>query len=408
MDLMKLQNGSDVRGVAIEGVEGENVNLTPQIAKQIGCAYVSWLAKKLDVPYVSTGAMYRALALKCQRLKLDATSESDAEFIAFKNGIYNIDTGDFTDFDPEIVITNKINHNYNPRAYSEIADKTLNKLACQDSGIRKLLEEVIGYTFYRRNELRKSFILTGDKHNGKSTYIDMIARLLGDENTTALDLKELGDRFKTAELFGKLANVGDDIGDEFIANPAIFKKVVSGDRVNAERKGQDPFNFTCYAKMIFSANTIPRIKDKSGAVIDRLIIVPFDASFSRTDADYDPYIKYKLRKEEVMEYLIQIGLEGLRRVLDAQGFTETDRVKAQLKDYEENNNPVLLFFQELAEEEVLNMQTKYVYQRYCEYCLSNGYQSMSNAELSKMVKNQYGCTIKVKKEGGKCCRIFCK
>ena len=49
MDLMKLQNGSDIRGVAIEGVEGENVNLTPQIAKQIGCAYVSWLAKKLDV-----------------------------------------------------------------------------------------------------------------------------------------------------------------------------------------------------------------------------------------------------------------------------------------------------------------------------------------------------------------------
>lgn len=48
-NIMKLQNGSDVRGVAIEGVEGENVNLTPQIAKQIGCAYVSWLAKKLDV-----------------------------------------------------------------------------------------------------------------------------------------------------------------------------------------------------------------------------------------------------------------------------------------------------------------------------------------------------------------------
>lgn len=53
MDLMKLQNGSDVRGVAIEGVEGENVNLTPQIAKQIGCAYVSWLAKKLDVDAIA-------------------------------------------------------------------------------------------------------------------------------------------------------------------------------------------------------------------------------------------------------------------------------------------------------------------------------------------------------------------
>ena len=50
MDLMKLQNGSDVRGVALEGVEGENVNITPEIAKQIGCAYVSWLEKKTGTP----------------------------------------------------------------------------------------------------------------------------------------------------------------------------------------------------------------------------------------------------------------------------------------------------------------------------------------------------------------------
>lgn len=64
----------------------------------------------------------------------------------------------------------------------------------------------------------------------------MIKTLLGFENTSALDLKELGNRFKTAELFGKLANVGDDIGDEFIADASIFKKVVSGDRLNAERK----------------------------------------------------------------------------------------------------------------------------------------------------------------------------
>ena len=56
------------------------------------------LAKKLDVPYVSTGAMYRALALKCHRLKLDATSENDAEFIAkntsvgieYKNGVQSV------------------------------------------------------------------------------------------------------------------------------------------------------------------------------------------------------------------------------------------------------------------------------------------------------------------------------
>ena len=336
------------------------------------------------------------------------TPASDAEFIAFKNGIYNIDTGDFMEFDPDIVVTNKINHNYNPDAYSDIADNTLNKLSCNDSSIRSLLEEVVGYTFYRRNELRKAFILTGDKHNGKSTYIDMIARLLGEENTTALDLRELGDRFKTAELFGKLANVGDDIGDEFISNPAVFKKIVSGDRLNVERKGQDPFNFAPYAKMIFSANSIPRIKDKSGAVLDRLIIVPFEASFSRTDPDYAPYIKYKLREESVMEYLIQIGLAGLRRVLDNQGFTQNDKVQGQLKEYEQTNNPILLFLEEIDECDIINCQTRAVYQRYCEYCMSCNYQEMSMNEFSKFIKKKYSFEIKVRKENGRSIRVFCK
>ena len=50
MDLMKLQNGSDVRGVAIDGVEGEYVNLTADIAAKIGCAFVSWLSGKIKKP----------------------------------------------------------------------------------------------------------------------------------------------------------------------------------------------------------------------------------------------------------------------------------------------------------------------------------------------------------------------
>lgn len=48
-DLLKLQNGSDVRGIALEGVADEHVNLTPDIAKQIGCAFVSWLEKKTGI-----------------------------------------------------------------------------------------------------------------------------------------------------------------------------------------------------------------------------------------------------------------------------------------------------------------------------------------------------------------------
>lgn len=339
-------------------------------------------------------------------LVLDNVRVADAEYIAFQNGIFNINTLEFLPFDPEIVITNKIPHNYNPNAYSKIADSVLNKLACNDDGIRKLLDEIIGYTFYRRNELRKAFILLGDRHNGKSTYLDMIGRLLGEKNTSSLDLKELGDRFKTAELMGKLANIGDDIDDEFIKTTAIFKKVVSGDKLNAERKGQDPFDFAPYAKQMFSANTLPRIKDKSGAVIDRLIIVPFKASFSRSDADYDPYIKYKLREENVMEYLINVGLAGLSRVLDNQGFTESESVKACTNEYNETNNPVLLYFRDMDIASLLGVETKAIYRDYEAFCIANNFQPMSSIEFSKTIKAHYNLEIKVKKIDGKSVRVF--
>lgn len=329
-----------------------------------------------------------------------------ANYIAFRNGIYNLFDDSFEEFSRDKVILNKLDWDYNPEAYSEIADKTLNKLACEDEQIRTLLEEVIGYSFFRRNELRKAFILIGDKANGKSTYLDMIKTLLGDENTSALDLNELGDRFKTAELFGKLANIGDDIGDEFIPNPAIFKKLTSGDRLNAERKGQDPFDFNSYAKLLFSANNIPRIKDKSGAVIDRLIIIPFNATFSPNDPDFDPYIKYKLRSDECMTYLINIGLKGLKRVIANRKFTTCDKVQKQIEEYEEHNNPVILFFKEIDEDQIVNEPTKRVYELYQEFCIANSFQPMSNIEFSRQVKKRLDLEIADKKIKGEKFRIF--
>ena len=334
----------------------------------------------------------------------------DANLIAFENGLYNIVDDSFVEFTPEHIITNKIRWKYNPEAYSELADKTLNKIACNDPQIRALLEEAIGYCFYRRNELGKAFILTGDKSNGKSTFLSMVQCLLGDENISSLDLKELGDRFKTAEMFGKLANIGDDIGDEFIANPAIFKKLVTGERVSAERKGQNPFEFNNYSKLLFSANNIPRIKDKTGAVQRRLTIIPFDARFSADDPDFNPYIKHLLKTDEVMEYLINLGIAGLKRVLLNRKFTDSTKVQKAMDEYEENNNPIIGFFRECEDEEfqIENEPTNVVYKRYQEYCLANSLQPMSNIEFSKQVNRILNMRVENKWLNGKKHRIFIK
>lgn len=334
------------------------------------------------------------------------TSITNANLIAFKNGIYNLETDELIDFSPEYVITNKINYDYNPDAFCELVDNTFDKLSCNDESVRALLEEAVGYCFYRRNELRKSFILTGDKKNGKSTYLAMLKELLGDDNTVALDLGELGERFSSASLFGKLANIGDDIGDDFIANPAVFKKIVSGDWIKGEYKGQREFFFKPYCKLLFSANNIPRIKDKSGAVLDRLVIIPFDAKFSKDDPDFDPYIKYKLIKPEALEYLILLGIKGLKRVLNNQSFTASSKVNKSIEEYEETNNPILLFFKEIQLDEIVNEPTSEVYKKYNEYCLANSFTPLSNIEFSKQTKKQFDLDIVNKSIKGKKYRIF--
>ena len=326
--------------------------------------------------------------------------------IAFTNGLYNIKDGSFRDFTPDVVITNKIPWPYNPAAYSELLDHTLDRLACNDPEVRALLEEMVGYCLYRRNELGKAFILIGDKSNGKSTFLHVVKNMLGDSNIASLDLKELGDRFKTAELFGKLANIGDDIGDEFIANASVFKKLVTGDRVNVERKGQDPFEFNNYAKFLFSANNIPRMKDKTGAVQRRLVIVPFDAKFTPNDPDFRPFIKDELCEQDSMEYLIVLGLKALKSVLGKAQFTTSKRVQGQLDEYEQNNNPIIGFIQEVGLNGIVNEATNTVYRRYKEYCIANNFQALSAIEFSRQICKRCGFVTDAKYIKGKKTRVF--
>ncbi len=44
-DYKKLQNGSDIRGIALEGIEGQHVNLTEEVCYDIGKGFALWLMK---------------------------------------------------------------------------------------------------------------------------------------------------------------------------------------------------------------------------------------------------------------------------------------------------------------------------------------------------------------------------
>ena len=185
--------------------------------------------------------------------------------------------------------------------------------------------------------------------------------------------------------------------------------MVAGNRIKAEYKGVTPFEYDPYVKLLFSANEIPRMRDRGGAVLDRLIIIPFNATFDKTQKDYDPFLKYKLMEKEPVQYMIRLGVEGLRRILgDDRGFTKSKAVQLQLAEYNEENNPILAFVKDMdIEVDILNVPTGDVYRRYSLFCHENGFTPVGNKVFTKQLNNLLGTnTDKQIRVNNKRVRVF--
>lgn len=299
----------------------------------------------------------RTEVLKYLNIKIlkNASTLYHEDLIAFENGILDLNSGELLPFSPNYIILNKIPWNYVPGAYDKAADDTMNRICSGNQDIRMLLEEMVGYCFYRSNKFRKSFILTGKGKNGKSTFLKMLRYALdkdSDDNVSSLDLNDLNDRFSKVRLYGKLANIGDDIAEDDLHGKgiSIFKKAVTGEAFTVEFKGQDGFDMKSYATLIFAANTIPRFSGSGlTAIKDRLVIIPFEARFTKDGDDYNPNIIKDLMSQSAIEYLIMLGVQGLQRIIQNQGFTEPDIVTKELDDFEANNDSILAWLDNMKE-----------------------------------------------------------
>ena len=344
--------------------------------------------------------VFKYVGLKCKR----EGEFSNPRYVGLKSMILDMHTMESHDYNPSFVINNKIPFDYNPMAYSKVVDDTLDKVATNDPQIRSLLEELIGYSLYRSNLMQVCFILTGEGSNGKSTILNMIKSLLGKGNYTSLDLRELEETFKPAELYNKLANIGDDISAKYLENSSVFKKVVTGESFMVQRKYGQPFELESYATQIFCANELPNVHDKTDGFNRRIVIVPFKARFTKDDPDYDPFIEDKLLSDEAMEYLLKIAIDGLRRVLLNKEFTKSIAGAEEMNEYIKHNNNVLEWLE--VEPSIENESVADVYLDYSVWCNLNGCNPVKKSNLSKEIKKQFGLVSSPKRIDGKSVRVY--
>jgi putative DNA primase/helicase len=250
----------------------------------------------------------------------------------------------------------------------------LNRVFCGDREAINLFEEMVGYCLIKSARYQKAFILVGSGSNGKSTILNLLEAFLGAGNFSTLPLEKVTERFNMAELENMLANIGDDIDNVTIRDSGTLKKMISGESLTVERKGERPFKLAPYATHIYSANAIPRSFDKSEGFYIRWLLVPFNAKFSSEDGDYDPLIYDKITTETTLSYLLNIAIRGARRLLKRGNFTEPQSVKDALDSYRTDNSTTLSWIEDkgLEADYFLENSTDKLYSDFSDWCKISG------------------------------------
>lgn len=319
---------------------------------------------------------------------------SKPSLIAFANGVYDIDDGTMHEYDPDMVITNIIPHEYDPNAYDKTTDDFLNRIACGNKQTRENLEEIIGLCMYRSNDFDTCPVLVGNGSNGKSTYIAALRNVLGIDNVSSLDLNVIGKQFQAVRLLGKLANLGDDISNEFVKGDflAVFKKIVSGETIYTDVKGSVGFEFKPYCTLVFSCNEFPALGDSSDGMMRRLFPIAFDAQFTRNDEHFDPKIADKLCTPEAARYLVNLGIFGIHRVIRNNGMTintQSEQIKAEVQM---ENNSILQWIMddELTAKSFVGRATQFCYEDYIAWCSFNKIRNpFKQINVTKFIKKRF-------------------
>jgi P4 family phage/plasmid primase-like protien len=198
-----------------------------------------------------------------------------------------------------------------------------------ESEKRDTLQEYVGYTLHRGEmPFNRAVLLVGSGANGKSTFLNAVRAMLGQENTETKPIHKFDDQNAVADLEGSIANIDADLSEGSLSRRglAMFKRLVGGDMVDACRKYKDPFSFNPVAKHLYACNQVPDVNkyvtDDDTAFWRRWLIIQFPEYIPPNERD--PLLEDRLTEPESLSAVLNWAIEGWTRLMDQGGFTNAE------------------------------------------------------------------------------------
>lgn len=306
--------------------------------------------------------------------------------INLKNGLLNIYTKVLKPHTPAFISLVQSPVSYDPEAICPMWESCVAAWMDGDESDEKteMLKQFAGYTLSSSMNYDRALFLVGDGGNGKSTFVDTISMVIGDQATSHIDLEDLYGMFGMHALIGKRLNVIEEVHGNYYQSNKL-KKLISGEPVTINVKYKEAFFFRPQAKFIFAVNIMPRVDDTSTAMERRICSIVFKNNFRNAPNTALRNNGGLLAQE--LSGILNWMLEGAISLKEKGTFIVTQEQRNLLKEYREENSSVEGFIAEcLVFEEGEVSTTRELYDEYKEYCIKDGRKFKGSIGFTKEMK----------------------
>ena len=325
--------------------------------------------------------------------------DKDWHKIACLNGVINLVTGELEAPNKTDLNTIFIPFEYDPDPeYSPRIDQFMKELCNGDYIKMEFLYQVAGYCLLKKNLFEKFFIAKGEGGTGKSTYTNLLNKLVGgDVNCSHIGLADFDKDYYLAATVGKLLNVDDDVVDgKILENTGRFKSVISGNMISVRQIYREVVDVIPFVTCIFSCNKLPRIMDKTSGLYRRMVLIELNNKIKTPD----PLFMNKVTDLD-MQYFLYKAVEGIKLAIEEGRFRINQSEQQLLELFKRRQSPLneWLYETEMTIGDLHEKKCVSLYKQFVEWCNSNGYTKiMTNFTFKEDICALYDVEIDLIKE----------
>ena len=320
-------------------------------------------------------------ALK-QVSRLDKPAPVNPHCIQFKDTLFNIKTGERQKANRFFFVTNPIPWELDENDFE--LTPNMDRIFAEWVGkenVRKLYE-ILAYCMIPDYPIHRIFCFIGSGMNGKSKFLELLRRFIGQENCCSTELDSLlTSRFEVTRLHKKLICQMGETNFNEMSKTSMLKKLSGGDLIGFEYKGKDCFEDVNYAKLIIATNNLPATTDKTIGFYRRWMIIDFPNQFSEAKD-----ILAEIPEEEYRALALKCCII-LKELLEKRAFDNEGSIEDRMKKYEDHSNPLEKFIKENVEEDVRGHVWKFEFEEKLNaWCRDNRLRELSDVAIGKKMK----------------------